>query len=401
MSVFDCSFCGTNRHFGSFAKMFQHITLYHQNEPNFSITCDLHTKCGVLYKTYSAYKAHVYRQHASELHLKNKFNNDSNVNPDENHTQETMDNFTLVSGIINDDDDNFEAVFMDDDCVTNTCNPESFFGSVNPDESFSELLLIIKRSFIMFILKLREEYLLPQGVTNIISTYIISLIDHLEILLDKKAFFPITDIYSSSTSSLTKQNEKVIEIYQLHDTLNDFTNIIESISKNNYQFIKNCEKYFDYNSPEEVVLSSPDETVEYAYFIPIDRTLPLMLKSQPLLLEISKNIQHQRIIVEDDSDLMFSIRDGQFGHRFDEDSLLIQLYLDDIGLTNPLGAKRDKHKMTMVYFSLEDVPDKYRSKLDFIQLVAVCESKHLKVSFLMINTNMWLLYRNRSETFLF
>ncbi|CAF3854609.1 unnamed protein product [Rotaria sp. Silwood1] len=103
-----------------------------------------------------------------------------------------------------------------------------------------------------------------------------------------------------------------------------------------------------------------------------------MLKSQPLLLEISENIQQQRINVENDSDLMFSIRDGYHGYRFDQDSLLIQLYLDDIGLTNPLGAKRDKHKMTMVYFSLEDVPDKYRSKLDFIQLVAVCESKTLK-----------------------
>ena len=82
-----------------------------------------------------------------------------------------------------------------------------------------------------------------------------------------------------------------------------------------------------------------------------------MLKSQPLLLEILENIQQQRISVENDSDLMFSIRDGQYGNRFDEDSLLIQLYLDDIGLTNPLGAKRDKHKMTMIYFSLEDVPD--------------------------------------------
>ncbi|CAF3774852.1 unnamed protein product [Rotaria sordida] len=230
----------------------------------------------------------------------------------------------------------------------------------------------------MFLLELREQYLLPQGVMNIISTYIVTLIHHLELLLEKKAFLPSTDIYSTSTSSLPKHNQKVIEIYQLHETLNDLSNIIESISKNNYQFIKHCEKHFDYTSPEEILLSSPDEDVVYGYFIPIDRTLSSMLKYQPLLLEISENIQQQRINVENDSDLMFSIRDGYYGNRFDQDSLLIQLYLDDIGLTNPLGAKRDKHKMTMVYFSLEDVPDKYRSKLDFIQLVAVCESKILK-----------------------
>jgi hypothetical protein len=396
MSSFSCSFCLTNRRFGSFAKIFQHITLYHQNEPNFNITCDLHNTCGVLYKTYSAYKAHVYRQHVSELHLKNKPNNNSNITPNESQQQESMNNLSIGLGTINDGDDTFdsvnddiEAILMDDDCETNICNPASFFDSINTDESISELLLIMKRSYMLFILELREKYLLPQGVTNIISTYIATLIRHLEILLNKKAVLPSTDIYSSSTSSLPKQNQKIIEIYQLHETLNDLSNMIESISKNNYQFIKNCEKYFDFNSPEQVVLSSPDETVEHAYFIPIDRTLSSMLKSQTLLLEILENIQQQRISVENDSDLMFSIRDGHYGNRFDEDSLLIQLYLDDIGLTNPLGAKRGKHKMTMVYFSLEDVPDKYRSKLDFIQLVAVCESKHLKVNFLMINSNMY------------
>ncbi|CAF2068078.1 unnamed protein product [Rotaria magnacalcarata] len=123
--------------------------------------------------------------------------------------------------------------------------------------------------------------------------------------------------------------------------------MVESISKNNYQFIKNCEKYFDFNSPEQVVLSSPNEPIELTYFIPIDSTLSFMLKSPQLLLEISENIQQQRINVEHDSDLMFSIRDVHYGNRFDEDNLLIQLYLDDIGLTNPVSAKRDKHKMTM------------------------------------------------------
>lgn len=376
--------------------MFQHIILYHQNEPNFNVTCDLHNKCGVLYKTYSAYKAHVYRQHMSELRLKGKPNNSSNVTPNESQQQQSMNNLSMGLSTMNDGDDTFdsinddiEEILMDDDCETNICNPVSFFDSVNTDESFSELLLIMKRSYLQFILELREDYLLPQGVTNIISTYIVTLFRHLEILLNKKAVIPSTDINSSSTPTLPKQNKKIIDIYQLHEILNDLSNMIESISKNNYQFIKSCEKYFDFNSPEQVVLSSPNEPIEHAYFIPIDRTLSCMLKSQRLLFEISENIQQQRISVENDSDLMFSIRDGHYGNQFDEDSLLIQLYLDDIGLTNPLGAKRDKHKMTMVYFSLEDVPDKYRSKLDFIQLVAVCESKHLKVNFLMKNSNTY------------
>ncbi|CAF1447865.1 unnamed protein product [Adineta steineri] len=396
MSSFCCSLCPTNRRFDSFAKMFQHITLYHQNEPNFNITCDLNNACGVLYKTYSAYKAHVYRQHITELHLKNKSNNNSNITSSESEQQEIMNNSSMGLGTNNDDDDildsiddDIQATLIDDDCETNIFNSASFFDSINTDESIPKLLLLIKRSYMLFILKLREEYLLPQGVTNIISTYIITLIRHLEILLNKKAVLPSAYIYSSSSSSVPKQNQKIIEIYQLHETLDDLSNIIESISKNNYQFIKNCEKYLNYDSPEQVILSSPDEPIEHAYFIPIDRTISSMLNSQPLLSEILENIQQQRISVENDSDLMLSIRDGYYGNRFDEDSLLIQLYLDDIGLTNPLGAKRDQHKMTMVYFCLEDIPDKYRSKLNFIQLVAVCESKHLKVNSLMIHSIMY------------
>jgi hypothetical protein len=293
----------------------------------------------------------------SELHLKNKPNNNSNVTPNESQQQESTNNLDMGLGTINNADDTFdfltndiESILVDDDYETNFCNPASLFDSIHNVESISELLLIIKRSYIMFLLKLREQYLLPQGVTNIISTYIITLIHHLELLLEKKAFLPSTDIYSTSTSSLPKQNQKIIEIYQLHETLNDLSNIIESISKNNCQFIKNCEKYFDYTSLEEILLSSIDGDVVYGYFIPIDRTLSSMLKSQSLLLEISENIEQQRINVDNDSNLMFSIRDGYYGNRFYQDSLLIQLYLDDIGLTNLLGAKRDKHKMTMVYF---------------------------------------------------
>ncbi|CAM4833221.1 unnamed protein product [Rotaria magnacalcarata] len=281
---------------------------------------------------------------------------------------------------MNDGDDTFdpvkydiEEILMDNGCEANICNPVLFFfDSVNTDESFSALLLIMKRSYLQFILELREEYLLPQDVTNIISTYIVTLFRHLEILLNKKAVLTSANIYSSSTSTLPKQNKNIIKIYQLHETLNDLSNMVESISKNNYQFIKNCEKYFDFNSPEQVALSSPNEPIELTYFIPIDSTLSFMLKSPQLLLEISENIQQQRINVEHDSDLMFSIRDVHYGNRFDEDNLLIQLYLDDIGLTNPVSAKRDKHKMTMLLFVRANI-----SKKEFTDSIIKIQSRSM------------------------
>ena len=243
-----------------------------------------------MYKTYSAYKAHVYRQHRSELQSKNKPNNDPNITRIPCQQQENMNNLFVELETINTDDDtsdtmndDFEPVLIDDDWKTDFCNVTSSFDAINSEQSISDLLVNMKRSYLLFLLELREEYLLPQGVTNIISTYIATLIHHLQVLLEKRAFFPPTDIHSSLTSSLQQQNQKIIEIFQVHKILNDCSNIIESISKNNYQFIKNCEKYFDYNSPEQIVLSAVDETVEYAYYLPIDKTLSSMLKSQQLL----------------------------------------------------------------------------------------------------------------------
>ncbi len=395
MSSFSCPFCLTNRGFVSFAKMFQHITLYHQNEPNFKITCDLRNTCGVLYRTYSAYKSHIYRQHSAELHLKEKHNNNFIVV--DNQQQENI-NLDVGFGINNNDDndaldfanDDLESILSNDDYGATFYNPSSSFDSIDNEENTSELLVNMKRSYISFILQLREEFLLPKSVTNIISTYILTLIHYIQVLLEKISFHYSADSCSSATSSFRKQNQKLIEFDQLTQTLKDICDAIEAIAKNDYQFIKNCEKYFDYSSAEEITVSSVGDVPERGYFIPIDKTLLSMLNSQSLVLEILENIQQQRIATECDGDLMFSIRDGYHGNKLDHDTLLLQLYLDDIGLTNPIGSKRDEHKMSMVYFSLEDVPDKYRSKIDYIQLVGICQSKILKVNIPMINSNVML-----------
>ncbi len=110
--------------------------------------------------------------------------------------------------------------------------------------------------------------------------------------------------------------------------------------------------------------------------------------SQAVLVQILDNVQQQRIAVTNDDDLMLSSRDGCYGSKIDDDSLTIQLYLNNTGLTNPIGAKKDQHKLSMMSFSLEDMPDQYRSQLDFIHLVGLCQSKILKVKYLMLN---WLM----------
>jgi hypothetical protein len=92
-----------------------------------------------------------------------------------------------------------------------------------------------------------------------------------------------------------------------------------------------------------------------------------------------RDAPYHREAVKNDDDLMFSLRDSSFGSRIDDASLLIQLYVDHIGLTNPIGPRKDRHKMTMVYFLLEDISDQCRSQVQSINLLAIGPTNALKV----------------------
>ncbi|CAF1133266.1 unnamed protein product [Adineta ricciae] len=355
--------------------MFRHITLYHQSEPNFRMVCDLHKACGVLYRTYAAYKSHVYRKHLTELHSTEKYDNNTFSTDD----QRDSTNFDNENDSLNGDDDP-EMVLSND-----FGNHILSFNLIDEDEETIFSIKNIKKSYTLFMLQLREEFLLPKNVTNMISIYIGTLLHQIEILSGKLAFNYPVDSPPLGTASIQHQNKKAIQFDQLILLLKDIRNAVEFVTKNEYQFVKHCIEYFGFVPVDEIVVSSPNEVNDCGYFIPIDKTLSSMLNSQSLALKVLENIHQQQLATESDSDLMFSIRDGYHGLKLDDDHLLLQLYLDDIGLTNPLGSKRDQHKMSMIYFTIEDIPEQYRSKLDFIQLVAICESRILKLHGLLVN----------------
>ena len=51
---------------------------------------------------------------------------------------------------------------------------------------------------------------------------------------------------------------------------------------------------------------------------------------------------------------------------------MIQLYVDGVSVTNLIDPKKDKHKLTMIYFMLKDIADVFRSMLQCINLAAIC-----------------------------
>lgn len=226
MSSFTCSLCLTHRDFVSLAQIFRHITMYHRNELNFKITCDLDSKCGVLYRTYSAYKSHIYRKHLLELYS-SRGNSNLNVMVDVAQQEENRD--SSVEFDETNDDNNCESAFDNEDLdqmlsnigyETRLYDTVASFNSADIDEEPLELMKNIKKSFILFVLQLREQFLLPKNIMNIISDYIITLMQNIEIILEKKARNCCANSHASISTSFRKENKKTVELDQVQNTLN-------------------------------------------------------------------------------------------------------------------------------------------------------------------------------------
>lgn len=385
MNHFTCPFCAQNRDFHTFSNYFRHITIFHQNDSRFRITCDLNQTCGILYRSFSGYKAHVYRHHQSELYPlpQQSTNTISNIDLLKQHA---IDNPVMLNSMDchvdeesdTSDDDQFELT-GDDEPDSN--GVEEFFGMHHGEGSNEVTIEDVVRSFVLFIVQLREEFWLPKNAMNMITDYIRMLIEVVQTLLRTSA----THCYASESLSDVASNMQAIRMIDLkivESLMSDICQRFSDVTKNEYRFGQTCQELLGYDSPVEIVIgdANTNERSETAYFIPIERTLTRMLSDDQILLRVLDNIDQERNSVATDDDLLFSFRHRNFGSRIDDNSLLIQLFLDDIGVTNPIGSKKDSQKLTMVYFSLEDVPDGYRSKLHFIQLLAVCKSKSLKVT---------------------
>lgn len=68
-----------------------------------------------------------------------------------------------------------------------------------------------------------------------------------------------------------------------------------------------------------------------------------------------------------------------------ENSIQIQIAVDDFEICNPLGSRSTLHKITAFYFCVRNVPQKYLSKLNNIYLLAACNSNDIKTMYTDIN----------------
>ena len=126
----------------------------------------------------------------------------------------------------------------------------------------------------------------------------------------------------------------------------------------------------EFTEPHELVNDLDNGKNDTVQYVPILRTLSLLLSHEDVLGEVCKEpTEHAEGVTR-------SYDDGEMWREnalftSDEPSLQLILYHDDFKFVNPLGNKVVKHKSSVFYFVLRNIPSKLRSRLCDINLVMI------------------------------
>ncbi|CAF4248046.1 unnamed protein product, partial [Didymodactylos carnosus] len=281
-----------------------------------------------------------------------------------------------------DDEEEERRILFDD-------NYEDMSPPTTPEFGIPETYTMndFQKHYALFLLELREEHLLPLHVINSITCNVVHLLDIVWKLLSQKS--DKNDILAPAATSIHSCAGPSVRLDVAKNVIDEIISHVQSTTKSEYHFNKLCENFFGYLSPTEILLSAPPATQsapttlnrssqDFAYYVPIRESLRRILAKEEMIPLLIDNIQQQQQQTKKDDDLMFSYRDAQNGRNVNSNSFLLQLYTDGVGLTNPIGPKKDMHKVTFYYYLLEDIPDIFRSLLQCITLLAMINTDYLE-----------------------
>ena len=140
---------------------------------------------------------------------------------------------------------------------------------------------------------------------------------------------------------------------------------------------------FDVVLPEEIILNkkgiSEGEKKESFQYVPLEKSMKVLLQD-PTYLKVMEDVRNRDVskpgVLED-------IKDGNNyqNTKYFQDNPQAKcglIYSDAIEVVNPLGAGRGKYKLVQVYWTLIDLPKKYRTKIDQIHLSITVQDKLIR-----------------------
>ena len=325
-----CSMCFFSTTFTR--KFISHVVRTHRHDPNFSVTCTF-PNCSYSTKSWNAYKTHSSRKH--------NHNAGSIIDDEPQNDRDSIDN----------DQQNDPQLVAVDGCeeeAEHETDPEIFAGK--------------------YTLALSAAHNVAQdGIDSIIATTSSMINDTLELYTDRI----IQQI--SDGGPLDRDTLRTLMPQDMFIGL--------STHRKRQKFY---EERFGLLNPEPVYLGSKVVSEKgkcvrkrfYGYIVPFETGLQAFLE----MPEIWNYVSNPHFSA---SDVMLDICDGRIyrSHPLfsrNVNALQIILNCDDIEIVNPIGSHTKKHKLSMFYWTLGNIPPISRSRLSAIQLLGVVKTRDIR-----------------------
>ncbi|XP_065336848.1 uncharacterized protein LOC135937617 [Cloeon dipterum] len=228
------------------------------------------------------------------------------------------------------------------------------------------------------ILELKENHHMNESGTSLISSTLMEILEWFLEELEAKLVQESSDIHAEAFSLVKQQGRKLIMNSPLLEV-----NTEHKIKK---YLLDKCGLV----KPQEIVLGSEynvevqsdsetiSEAEEKAMIVPMVEQLTQLFTNREIY-----NYTFTAPVNQSSDNVIRNAKDGSVykNHRICQlypDALLIQLYIDDVEMVNPLGSHTKKNKITVFYWNLLNLPNHMRSSLKAINLYGFALSTSIK-----------------------
>lgn len=295
----------------------------HAQEANVSITCGLND-CQRTFSKYESFRCHVYRKHRHTV------------------LQQTTTDVPL-------------PLFED---VEEECPNDSVAFPAPPN--MNELFQQFRENLCAFVLKCREKNHLPQTVQQ-------EILDDVNFLF---SFFK--ENYDAFLAyHLEKNGFDLAACPELQEVLQspDFFSEASRLIRSPHMFKEFCKSKFKMTEPVQYTLrdSSGNKAGSYSY-VSICEVLRKYCSHEDIWDQIQTELN-----LEKDELVLNDYRDGLHfkNHKFfagNPQALRLHIYEDEFEVCNPLGSKRNKHKLCAIYYTIGNMGPRYCSQLKHIHV---------------------------------
>ena len=350
MDRFLCSYCGMT--YSRFGALERHLRLLHENSPKFFVECVI-DKCKSCFKSVRCLRRHVERYHSD---ICRGWSYQASDDYQVGHIEEPLpvDSVELAESYESEHDISSELTPL----AAEQCG------------SIEEMLNSYHMQLSQLLLRMSEVHVLPSIVQTDLASSITSLVSS------------VVSNYKQVICSHLMQNES-IPTGDEWETVTDTERMFDILST---AVSSRC-GLTNYLKRHNMIVEPREYTVGLQsagtyHYVPILLVLSKLLSHTDVHQHIKEQL-HASICRS--TNILESFYDGQIyksSGYFTENpaALQVQLYIDELELCNPIGAKRGRHKVTAIYYVIGNIHPRFRTQQRFIHLALLVRHKLIKES---------------------